>query len=104
MMGTLVDECVAGLKSRVGLMGDVVRWAAARATASAASVLGASSMDVLKLFHASAAAQLDAVCEIIGVCMLAALRSVPYRKLYLVLPFLRHGERGDAACKRDVYV
>ena len=34
-----------------------------------------------------------AMHEIIGVCMLAALRSVRYTKLYLVLPFLRHGER-----------
>ena len=34
-----------------------------------------------------------AMHEIIGVCMLAALRSVRYPKLYLVLPFLRHGER-----------
>jgi hypothetical protein len=34
-----------------------------------------------------------AMHEIIGVCMLAALRNVRYAKLYLVLPFLRHGER-----------
>jgi hypothetical protein len=34
-----------------------------------------------------------AMHEIIGVCMLAALRNVWYPKLYLVLPFLRHGER-----------
>jgi hypothetical protein len=34
-----------------------------------------------------------AICEIVAVCILAALRNAPYEKLYLVLPFLRHGTR-----------
>jgi hypothetical protein len=101
-LGTLVDECVATLKSKAGLMSSVMQYVAS----IAASALGDLPMvEVLKLFDSSAAAELDAVCEIIGVCMLAALRSVPYRKLYLVLPFLRHGMSGkDATCKRDVHV
>jgi hypothetical protein len=88
-LGALVDECTSSLKAKAEI-GEALANRALRAAAGVSA-------------EWRAALRFDAACEVIGVCMLAALRRAPYHKLHLVLPFLRHGAP-SLACKRDVHV
>jgi TPR repeat protein len=88
-LGALVDECTSSLKAKAEI-GEALANRALRAAAGVS-------------VEWRAALRFDAACEVIGVCMLAALRRAPYHKLHLVLPFLRHGAP-SLACKRDVHV
>ena len=80
----LVDDCIAYRMYVVSAL---------RYLAESTHVLGSVLSDVPRSLQRRVDGHVDAICEIVSVCMLAALRSVPYQKLYLVLPFLRHGKR-----------
>ena len=82
-MEGLVDDCMAYRK----YVASALKYLAERDT------LGSVLSNVPSSLQERVGGHVDAICEIVEVCILAALRSVPYQKLYLVLPFLRHGKR-----------
>ena len=83
-MEGLVDDCMAYRK----YVASALMYLAERG-----GILGGVLSNVPSSLERRVDGHVAAICEIVEVCILAALRSVPYQKLYLVLPFLRHGKR-----------
>ena len=91
-LDALVDEFGTALKRRRSLTESFVRMLGRNVDVVGQAL---SALSNVPTSHGAlkwrADEHLAALCEVVPVCMLAALRSVPYQKLYLVLPFLRHG-------------